>query len=95
MNFFRAITIVLTQCPIVLFVGGTYDLLGGFNQTDAGFGLLIGLFLVVPIINLIWLGVETGKSFKKTRAVGFNKSIVLPFVALLFFLKRSPSTSTC
>ena len=40
MNLFRAITITLTQCPLVYFELGRRDLLSGFNQTDQGFGLL-------------------------------------------------------
>lgn len=87
MNLFRAIAITLTQLPILYFEAGRRDMLGGFNQTDEGFGLLIGLFIVVPLVNLVWLGVETSKTFKKTREVGFNKSLPLPFVALFFLLE--------
>jgi len=85
MNLFRAITMTLTQCPLLYFELGRRDLLGGFNQTDQGFGLLIGLFIVVPLLNLTWLIVESRRTFKMTGAKGFNKSLPLPFIALLFF----------
>jgi len=85
MNLFRAITITLTQCPLVYFELGRRDLLSGFNQTDQGFGLLVGLFIVVPLLNLVWLIIESRRTFKLARTKGFNKSLPLPFVALLFF----------
>jgi hypothetical protein len=87
MGYFRAIAIILTQLPILLFYGGSHDLLFGFNQTDKGFSLMIGLFVIVPLVNLVWLSIETRKTFKKTREVGFNKALPLPFVALFVFLE--------
>ena len=87
MSFFRAAVIVLTQVPLLYFELGSRDMLGGFNQTDQGFGLMVGLFIVVPLINLAWLIVESLRAFKLTREVGFNKSLLFPVVALFFLFE--------
>ena len=87
MILFRISAIILTQLPLLLFFGGTHDLLFGFNQTSEGFSTMIGLFIIVPITNLTWLGVETKRTFKLTREKGFNKSLPIPFIALFFFLE--------
>ena len=87
MKQFRIIAIILTQVPLLYFELGSRDMLGGLNQTDQGFGILIGLFVVVPLINLAWLIVESRRTFKKIREKGFNKSLLLPFVALFFFFE--------
>lgn len=87
MNLLRAIAVTMTQVPILFFELGRRDMLGGFNQTDQGFGLMIGLFIVVPLIDLVWLIIESRRTFKLTREKGFNKSLLLPFVALFFFFE--------
>lgn len=87
MNLVRAIVIILTQVPLLYFELGRRDLLGGFNQTDQGFGLLIGLVVIVPLLNLFWLMFETTRTLKQVREQGFNRGIVLPFVALLFLFE--------
>ena len=87
MKLFRIIAIALTQIPLLYFELGSRDMLGGFNQTDQGFGILVGLFVVVPLVNLVWLIVESRRTFKQVRKKGFNKSLLLPFVALFFFFE--------
>ena len=87
MIFLRTSAIIVTQLPILLFFGGTHDLLFGFNQTQQGFTTMIGLFVIVPILNLVWLVMETRRTYKLTREKGFNKSLPLPFFALFFLLE--------
>ena len=87
MIFLRISAIIGTQLPILLFYGGTHDLLFGFNQTNEGFTTMIALFVLVPILNLTWLVIETKRSYKLTKEKGFNKSMMLPFVALFFLLE--------
>jgi len=87
MNFFRIFTIIVTQLPLLLFFGGTHDLLFGFNQTQQGFTTMIALIFLVPVLNLAWLIIETRRTYRRTREKGFNKSLLMPFVALLFFLE--------
>ncbi len=87
MTLFRAMAIVLTQMPLLYFELGRRDMLGGFNQTDQGFGLMIGLFIVVPLVNLVWLIVESRRTFRQTREKGLSKALLLPFVALLFLFE--------
>jgi len=38
-----------------MLVGGRLDLLGGWNHTDSGFGVLILLFFVTPLATAILL----------------------------------------
>ena len=67
MNIYRGIAITLTQVPLILFAGAKYDLLFGFNRMDSGFGLLLFLFVSVPLLNLSWLAAEIMRSFKLSR----------------------------
>lgn len=83
----RVAVIILTQVPIIYFELGRRDLLGGFNQTSEGFSLLIGLFLIVPLVNLVWLVVETARCFRAVRETGLDRTVLRPLVALLFLLE--------
>ncbi len=79
--------ILLTQLPILLFIGGTLDLLFGFNQTSAGFDTLLFLFFVVPILNLSWLIAEIRLAVKMSRPRNWLMSFLLPGIALFFFIE--------
>jgi hypothetical protein len=87
MTVFRIMAIFLTQLPITLYFAGTYDLLFGFNQTHAGFGTLIFLFVFVPLFNLFWLIIEITLSVRmlknRVRAVSF----LTPIIALFFLIE--------
>jgi hypothetical protein len=61
MTMFRIIVTTLPQILVLLLLGGWLDLLWGFNHTDAGFSVLVFLFLLNPIATLILLIVETTK----------------------------------
>jgi hypothetical protein len=86
LNIFRGILIVLTQLTIIYYIAGAHDLLFGFNQTDAGFGTLLLLFFLVPVLNLVWLGIEISlaiKLFRQTRTATF----LMPAVALALLVE--------
>jgi len=61
MTVFRFIAFALPQILVLLLLGGWLDLLGGFNHTDAGFGVLIILFVLNPAVTFILLVVEAIK----------------------------------
>ena len=84
---FRGIAIFLTQLPMVLFIGGKFDLLFGFNQTDSGFTLLLSLFVLVPLLNLAWLIIEITLSVKLFRHRDIAVSILMPLIAVFFFVE--------
>jgi hypothetical protein len=76
----------LTQAPLVLFVGAKYDLLFGFNRTDGGFGVLLLLFVSVPLLNLSWLIIEVIRAFRSSRPRR-EAAFLGPLVALCFLLE--------
>lgn len=87
MNILRAVAIVLTQLPLILFIGAKFDLIFGFNRMDSGFTLLVFLFVLVPLLNLSWFITEIIRSVKfwrhQSRAVTFS----MPLIAVLFFVE--------
>ena len=73
MTKFRIAVTTLPQILVLLLLGGWLDLLWGFNHTDAGFSVLVFLFLLNPVVTLILLIVETIKYrilVKKNKGTG-------------------------
>lgn len=87
MKFLRALAIILTQSPLLLFVAGQRDLLFGSNQTDAGFSSLLALFFLVPLLNLTWLVAEARRSIRLGKYRVSAMLLLMPCVALLFLLE--------
>lgn len=87
LNLFRVIAIILTQLPFILFVGGKYDLIFGFNRMDSGFALLLYLFILVPPLNLCWLIIEIIRSIKLFRRQPKAVSFLMPCMALFFLME--------
>ncbi|MES9898426.1 MAG: hypothetical protein ABW148_05320 [Sedimenticola sp.] len=83
----RSIAIVTTQLPIIYFIAGANDRLFGFNQTDAGSGLMIFLFILVPIVNLTWIIAEVRLLFIKTKEQGQLTSMQMTGIAFFFFVE--------
>lgn len=69
---------------MILYFGGKYDLLFGFNRTDAGFSTLLLLFVAVPLLNLFWLVVEIILSVKQSRQQVRAANFLMPIIALFF-----------
>ncbi len=67
MPFFRFVAIALPQILILLWVGGTLDLLGGWNQTGDALGTLLALFLLNPVVALVLLTVEIKRCCKACK----------------------------
>jgi hypothetical protein len=72
---------------MILFIGGKFDLLFGFNQTHSGFTLLISLFVLAPLLNLAWLIIEITLSVKLFRHRNRAFSFLLPLIAVFFFVE--------
>ena len=87
MRTFRGIAILLPQLIIILDVGAKFDLLLGFNRTDAGFSILLALLVLSPAITLIWFVIETVLSIRPAKRQGKAISFMLPGLALFFFLE--------
>jgi hypothetical protein len=87
MNIFRIMAIFLTQFTIILYFGGKYDLIFGFNQTDAGFSTLLMLFVLVPLLNLFWLIIEIILSVKQSKQQVRAVSFLMPVIALFFLIE--------
>ena len=87
MRAFRTIVALLPQLLIILDVGGRFDLLGGLNRTDAGFGILLALFLVTPVATLVLLVVEAIRYVLQAKRKDPVKSFMMPAVAIFLFLE--------
>ena len=72
---------------MILFIGGKFDLLFGFNQTHSGFTILISLFVLVPLLNLAWLIIEITLSVKLFRHRNRALSFLLPLIVVFFFVE--------
>lgn len=72
---------------MILFIGGKFDLLFGFNQTDTGFATLLFLFVFVPFLNLLWLIIEITLSVKISKHRVRAVSILMPLIALIFLVE--------
>lgn len=78
---------MLTQLPLVLFIGAKFDLVFGFNRMDSGFTMLLFLFVLVPPLNLAWLITEIVRSVKLFRHQDKADSFLMPCIALAFLLE--------
>lgn len=72
---------------MILFIGAKFDLIFGFNRMDSGFGLLIFLFVFIPLLNLSWVITETIRSFKFSRHQSKAETFLMPFIAVAFLIE--------
>ena len=79
--------IILTQLPMILFVGGKFDLLFGFNQTSSGFTLLLFLFVSGPLLNLSWLITEIILSVKLSKHQVKAVYFLMPIIPVFFIIE--------
>ncbi|WP_027715135.1 hypothetical protein [Desulfuromonas sp. TF] len=87
MNIFRGVAIISTQVPLILFVGAKFDLIFGFNRMDSGFGLIVFLFVFIPLLNLFWFIIEVIRSFKFSRHQSRAAAFLMPFIAASFLIE--------
>jgi hypothetical protein len=72
---------------MILYVGAAFDLIFGFNRMDAGFTILLFLFVFVPLLNLSWLITEIILSVKLLRHRDRAVSFLMPLIAVFFFIE--------
>ena len=87
MNLVRAAAIILTQLPLILFLGAKYDLIFGFNRMDAGFGTLLFLFFAVPLFNLGWTVAEIVRAWRSPSPRSPRAAFLWPLLAAAFLLE--------
>lgn len=68
MKVLRFVAVALPQLLVLLMAGGYFDLLGGWNHTDAAGLTLLGLALAAPVVALVWLVAEAiRRSLRRRR----------------------------
>lgn len=94
MTLLRIIVAVIPQILIFLFVAGSHDLLGGWNQTDSAMGTLLTLFLLSPSATLALLIIESLRFYQAAKEkrsklllfMGFSFCLFLEALAIDFYL---------
>jgi len=79
--------IVFPQLTILLILGASFDLIFGFNRTDAGFSILLFLLVLTPVVTLIWFIVETVNSIRQAKRLNRPVSFLLPGLAFFIFIE--------
>jgi hypothetical protein len=85
-NAFRIVVAALPQLLLLLLVGARLDLLGGFNRTDAGFGVVVALFILTPLAVAALLVVEVVRRRKhvdQDRRARSSRMVALAIFLLL------------
>lgn len=86
MILLRIIIFIIPQLLIFLFVAGSHDLLGGWNQTDNAMGTLLVLFLLSPTATLSLLIIESVHFYKAAKEMR-GRLLLFIGLALCLFLE--------
>lgn len=86
MTVFRIAAALLPQLLALLLLGGKFDLLGGWNKTDAAFGVLIVMFLATPLATVLLMAVEILLYRSRKRKLE-SVSFLLPGIGIFLFLE--------
>ncbi len=94
MTFFRCVAIALPQILILLFVAGSHDLLGGWNQTSDAMTTILALFLLSPSATLALLITEGVRCYKACRGergrnflfTGLAVALLIESLAINYYL---------
>jgi len=89
LRVFRYIAALVPQVLFVLIVGARFDLLCGFNRTDAGFSTLLYLLVSAPAVTLVWLILEMVPSVRLLGQRDGVSSCRLPGLAFFIFLESA------
>ena len=84
MFVFRCLAYLPPQLLLILYFAGSYDLLGGWNQTDEALVTLIALFILSPIMAITLLAREVGGFWKTRTGKGRWKLLFITLALLLF-----------
>ena len=69
MKFLRWLAVLLPQLLVILLLGSSFDLLGGWNSTDAATGLVMTLFILSPLVAGVRLVAEWFAGNRGSRIV--------------------------
>jgi hypothetical protein len=87
MLFIRIVAIALPQFLLLMLIGAVLGLLGNWNHTDAGFGTLILLFLLNPVVAVIYLLAELLHYRKLGKQGNATRSFLMPGFAIFIFFE--------
>ncbi|MDT8420170.1 MAG: hypothetical protein RQ754_07035 [Desulfuromonadales bacterium] len=87
MIVFRLYVITLPQTLLLLLLATWFDLLGGWNHSDAGFHALILLSLATPFFTLALLVLELVRYRRQYRQHPDQATFLWPGVALFLCLE--------
>ena len=69
MKFLRWLAVLLPQLLVILLLGSSFDLLGGWTSTDAATGLVMTLFILSPLVAGVRLVAEWFAGNRGSRIV--------------------------
>lgn len=69
MRILRWLAVLLPQLLVILLLGSSFDLLGGWNSTDAATGLVMTLFILSPLVAGVRLVAEWFAGNRGSRIV--------------------------
>lgn len=55
MGILAIVAVLLPQLLLLLIIGGYFDVLGGWNHSESGLHVLVGLFAAAPLVAACWL----------------------------------------
>jgi hypothetical protein len=55
MGILAIVAVLLPQLLLLMIVGGYFDLLGGWNHSESGLHVLVGLFAAAPVVAVLWM----------------------------------------
>ncbi len=87
MLLLRIIAITLPQILILMLLGAALDLLGDWNHTDAGFGTLILLFLLNPVVAMVYLIAELLHYRKLGKQPAKQRTFFMPGLAIVIVVE--------
>lgn len=87
MLLLRIIAIALPQILLLMLLGAVLDLHGGWNHTDSGFGVLFLLFLLNPVVAVIFLATELINYRKLSKQGNEARSFLMPGLAIFIFVE--------
>lgn len=82
MGLLGIIAILLPQLLLAMLFGGYFDLLGGWNHSHSGMRTLVGLFVLTPVIAVLWLAALVISNWLRRRG-GARRQPLWPAAAVL------------
>lgn len=84
MKILRWLAVLLPQLLVILLLGSSFDLLGGWNSTDAATGLVVTLFILSPLVAGVRLVAEWFAGNRGSRIVA--SALLIEALAIDLFI---------